>query len=63
MQNFFKSKTMIFGSALSILGVIQMIIPQFAAMFDEHTYGVLTASIGAAVMILRSVTEKPLNEK
>ena len=58
-MNYLKSKTLIFGAALTVASVLQMFVPFLPAQY----IGITGAVIGAVVIILRFVTSVPLDEK
>lgn len=61
MVKYLKSKTVNFGLIVSILGVVQSNIDSLG--LDSKTQGLVLIGIGIAVIILRSVTDKPLKDK
>ena len=61
MVKYLKSKTVNFGLIVSILGVIQSNIDSLG--LDSKTQGFVLIGIGIAVILLRSVTDKPLKDK
>ncbi|MEF8758327.1 MAG: hypothetical protein V5B36_00945 [Candidatus Accumulibacter sp. UW25] len=58
-----KSKTIWFGLLVTILGALQVYLPSVQTLFDDVTYGILTAIIGVLVIVLRYVTTVPLEQK
>lgn len=60
-MNYLRSKTVNFGLLLAIAGVVQVNLP--ALQLDPKVQGWLTMGVGIVVVILRSVTNKPLSEK
>ncbi len=58
-MNFLKSKTILFGSLLTIFSMIQMFVP----FFPSEYMGIAGATIGAIVIGLRYITNVPLNQK
>lgn len=58
-----KSKTIIFGFLVTVLGAIQTYLPNAQAAFDPVTYGVVTAIIGVLVIVLRFFTTTSVGDK
>jgi len=58
-----KSKTVNFGLLLTILGGVQLYLPQLQALLTPTDYGVLTTVVGITVIVLRTVTSQPLSDK
>lgn len=58
-MKYLKSKTLMFGAALTIASVIQVFVPFLPAQY----VGVAGAVVGAVVIILRFVTSVPLDGK
>lgn len=58
-----KSKTIIFGFILTLLGAIQINLPSAQAAFDPVTYGIITAVIGVLVIVLRFYTTTSIGDK
>lgn len=63
LKHTLKSKTALFGYLITALGIAQTNLPDFQSMFSDQTYGLLTSGIGFAIIVLRAVTNKPLDEK
>lgn len=62
LKNGHKSKTVIFGALLVVLGGVQSILPDIAIYMGA--YGPLvTQVVGAVVILLRAFTTTPLEEK
>ena len=59
----FKSKTMWFAIALSVLGAVEASLNLFADILTPTTYGIITMVVGVIVGVLRIVTTTPLGEK
>lgn len=57
-----KSKTVWFGTALSVLGVVQMFTPEIASLIEPHG-GLFTSAVGFAVILLRAITNSSLADK
>ena len=62
-MNYLKSKTVLFGSILAVLGGLQAALPDLQAFLSPAVYGYVTSAIGVIVIILRSVTSVPLEDK
>jgi len=58
-----KSKTIIFGFLLTLLGAIQTYLPSAQAAFDPVTYGIATAVVGVLVIVLRFFTTCSIGDK
>lgn len=58
-----KSKTIMFGLFLAVLGTIQATLETFSTILTPEVYGVVTVVIGAIVAALRYVTTMPLDMK
>lgn len=58
-----KSKTMYFGLALVVFGVLESNVGIFKNLLSPEWYGYITAVIGMTVALLRWVTTVPLAEK
>lgn len=58
-----KSKTLIFGFIVTVLGAAQTNLPYVQAILDPVTYGILTALIGVAVVVLRFMTTTSVSDK
>ncbi len=58
-----KSKTVVFGFVVMLLGAIQTYLPSIQAALDPVTYGLITASVGIAVVVLRYFTDTSLQDK
>ncbi len=54
MKKWFKSKTMLAGLAVGILGVLQGVLAD--APMEPGLQGMIMAGIGAMMMFLRSIT-------
>lgn len=63
LKKLLKSKTLVFGFLVTVLGAVQTYLPNVQALFDPVTYGVVTAAIGVLVIVLRAVTTQPLEDK
>jgi len=61
MNQFFKSKTNIFGLGLALLGVAQYALPMI--QLSPELTALATSVIGAAVIYLRSQTTMPVADK
>ena len=61
MNQFFKSKTNIFGFGLALLGVAQYALPMI--QLSPELTALATSVIGAAVIYLRSQTTMPVADK
>ena len=59
----FKSKTLMFALALSILGVIEMNVRVFAAYMTPELFGMFSIAISIIVAVLRIFTTLPLSQK
>lgn len=59
MKKYLKSKTIMFGAALTAASVAQIFVPFLPAQY----VGIAGAVVGAAVIVLRFVTTVPLDEK
>lgn len=59
MSKYLKSKTLIFGAALTIASVVQVFVPFLPTQY----VGIAGAVVGAVVIILRFVTSVPLDQK
>jgi hypothetical protein len=57
----FKSKTIWFGTAVTILGIVQSTIPTLALTPTQT--GLVGMAIGIVVVILRAITSDSLSEK
>ena len=62
-MNWIKSKTVVFGAILAALGAFQAALPDLQALLSPAVYGYLTTAIGVTVIVLRSVTSVPLEDK
>ncbi|WP_028995844.1 hypothetical protein [Azonexus hydrophilus] len=58
-----KSKTIIFGFVIMLLGAIQTYLPNLQAALDPVTYGIATAVVGVLIIVLRFFTTIPVSEK
>jgi len=58
-MNYFRSKTLMFGAALTVASVVQVFVP----FLPPQHVGVAGAVIGAIVIILRFLTTEPVAEK
>lgn len=58
-----KSKTALFGYLITGLGVMQSTLPDLQSLISPNTYGLVTAGIGFAIIVLRAVTTTPLADK
>jgi hypothetical protein len=61
-KNGHKSKTVLFGYALTILAGLQSMSGEIAAVFKDHTPSIMLG-IGITVVILRALTSQPLEDK
>lgn len=57
-----KSKTVMFGAALSVLGVVQSFAPEISLLLGPYG-GVFTGAVGLTVIVLRAVTNSSLADK
>ena len=57
----YKSKTMWFSVALVIFGALLDYLPALQFIIDPKYYGIIFASVGVTVAILRYVTKEPIN--
>ena len=55
----FKSKTILFGSLLTLASIIQMLVP----FLPPKYIGIAGAVVGASIIALRFVTNLPLDRK
>lgn len=62
-MGFLKSKTVWFGTAVTILGGIQVFLPNVKELIQPEMYGQIMSAIGLVIIILRSITSQPLSEK
>ncbi len=60
MKRWFKSKTMLAGLAVGILGALQAALAD--APMEPGTQGLVMAVIGALMMFLRSITSEPIGK-
>lgn len=58
-----KSKTVVFGFVVAVLGAAQQYLPEIQALIDPDLYGKLTFCFGIVVVALRFVTSTDLNNK
>jgi hypothetical protein len=58
-----KSKTMIFASILSIIGVLQASTEFLTSIMSPASFGYFTLISGIVAAILRVVTTQPLSDK
>lgn len=58
-----KSKTIIFGLVITLLGAVQTNLPYVQAILDPVTYGIATAVIGVVVIVLRFYTSTSISDK
>lgn len=58
-----KSKTVLFGLLLSVLGVVQSNVELLQPLFGPKAYGLFTIGVGLLVAVLRFVTVNALDEK
>jgi len=63
ITRFSLSKTMWFGLAISILGVVQANSDILSTVLTPKQYGWLMLGIGIVIKLLRFVTTKPLEDK
>lgn len=60
----FKSKTVLFGIALSLLGFLETLdVTQFAAIIPDNLEPLTYSAVGLVVIVLRLVTSKPVSDK
>ncbi len=58
-----KSKTVLFGFLLSMLGALQMWLPNLQAILTPEIYATATTVIGFIVIVLRYLTTNSLLDK
>lgn len=58
MQSFKGWKTVLFGAALAVVGILQQ--SGVESLVPDQYRGLVVAAIGAAVMILRTITTTPV---
>lgn len=57
----YKSKTMWFSVALVIFGALLDNLPYLQSIIDPKYYGIIFATVGIIVALLRYVTKEPIN--
>jgi len=57
----YKSKTMWFSVALVVFGALLEYLPYLQAVIDPKYYGIIFATVGVIVAVLRYVTKEPIN--
>lgn len=62
LANGHKSKTVMFGAALTVLGYLQAHTDLVGLVFQSHA-GLAMSVIGVAVIVLRALTDQPLGDK
>ena len=63
IQQFARSKTMIFALALSILSVLQASMDVFTEYITPQSAGLIGVIISVIVAVLRVLTTAPLSDK
>jgi len=64
MFNFLKSKTILSGAAVAILGLLEAFkITDFAAYIPDHLEPLVVSGVGFLMVALRLITIKPVSEK
>lgn len=63
IQQFARSKTMIFAMALSILSVLQASMDVFTEYITPQSAGLIGVIISVIVAVLRVLTTAPLRDK
>ena len=58
-----KSRTVVFGFVVTLLGAVQTYLPNVQDYISPNTYGKLTLVIGVTIVVLRYLTTVPLQEK
>lgn len=58
-----KSKTVLFGLLVAVLGGVQTLLPNIDHLFSPGVYGVVTFTIGMVIIVLRYFTTTGLDEK
>jgi hypothetical protein len=58
-----RSKTVVFGLLVALLGGVQTYLPNVDHLFAPSTYGVITFTVGMVIIVLRFYTTKPLDDK
>lgn len=59
----FKSKTLIFGYLLLFASGLQSALPEWLPAIPVEWQPIATATIGLVVVVLRTLTTRPLSEK
>lgn len=62
-RQYAKSKTINFGTLVAGLGALQVMFPELKAQIHPAVYPWALVAIGVGVVMLRSITEKPISEK
>jgi hypothetical protein len=57
----YKSKTMWFSVALVIFGALLDNLPYLQSIIDPKYYGIIFATVGVIVALLRYITKEPIN--
>ena len=57
----YQSKTMWFSVALVIFGALLENLPYLQSVIDPKYYGIIFATVGIIVAILRYITKEPIN--
>lgn len=63
IKQILKSKTVLFGLLVAVLGGIQTLLPELKEIMDPMLYGLSTFIIGLTIIVLRFITTQPLDEK
>jgi hypothetical protein len=57
----YKSKTMWFSVALVVFGALLDNLPYLQSVIDPKYYGIIFATVGVIVALLRYITKEPIN--
>ena len=63
LVQFIKSRTILFATALAVLGVVEANVGVFQQYMTPQTFGVFSVAVGVIVAVLRVLTTVPLSEK
>lgn len=63
VMKYLKSKTLLFGFLLSILGVVEINIQMFQNYMTAELFGWFSLIVGISVSVLRYITTTSLDEK
>jgi len=63
LKNCWKSRTVWVGSIAALLSAVQMIMPDLAPVLEPQTFTLVMFALSMTLVLLRFVTDKPLDEK